>query len=110
MPAAGPGPFCAPAGTQEDLIKSLPTFPGVWIEVERCIDCADHAYCTRHVEERYYQREMEVQGIVESNAEAKDLTWRLAINPGPGAHKANCKKVVYNPYLYAAYAQNPDTR
>eukprot|EP00392_Amoebophrya_sp_AT5.2_P011030 g11105.t1 len=35
-------------------------YNGVWIEIERCVDCHTHEYCTRHVEAKYDDYEQKV--------------------------------------------------
>eukprot|EP00929_Paragymnodinium_shiwhaense_P095564 TRINITY_DN5675_c0_g1_i2.p1 TRINITY_DN5675_c0_g1~~TRINITY_DN5675_c0_g1_i2.p1 ORF type:complete len:1028 (+),score=278.09 TRINITY_DN5675_c0_g1_i2:46-3129(+) len=49
---------------------------GIWIELERCRDCACHQHCTQHVEEKYNSYEKSLR-------EAVCADYPLEVNPGP---------------------------
>ncbi|CAD7971754.1 unnamed protein product [Amoebophrya sp. A25] len=85
-----------------------PPFCGVWIELERCVDCHTHEHCTRHVEAKYDDYEKRLSDLLDTKV-PKGMPYKFVRNPGPKSHGVNCKKSEYNPYLYAAYAQNDDT-
>lgn len=72
-----------------DACNNLQEFTGVWIEIEKCIDCASHEYCTRHVEQKYQSYELNIQSIMEKRVPSA-ATWKFVSNPGPKSHGVNC--------------------
>jgi len=68
---------------------------GVWVELERCKDCRNHAHCTMHDEAKYdgYEKKVEV---------AVGGRWPLEVNPGPKAVGVRFRQVRYNPHLFQA--------
>jgi len=84
-------------------------FAGVWIELERCTDCHSHEYCTRHIEAKYQQYESQVAQILDTKI-PPGKPYKFVCNPGPKSHGVNCKRSDYNPYMYASYSMDQNTR
>eukprot|EP00435_Cladocopium_sp_Y103_P050422 s1349_g15.t1 len=54
---------------------------GAWIEIERCVGCQHHQYCTSHSEEKYDQYQRELTAAVSEASDHQRLP--VEINPGP---------------------------
>lgn len=68
---------------------------GVFVELERCKNCSNHAHCTSHQEEKYDLYEQKVRQALEGCC-------AVEVNPGPKAAGVRFRQVRYNPHLFQA--------
>ena len=63
-----------------DFIKDK-SYRGVWIELEKCNDCADHSYCSRHDESKYNRYQLVfciIVVVIDLKTEIKCTSKKLA--------------------------------
>lgn len=84
---------------------------GVRIEIERCIECDQHEYCTRHQTAKYDAYTNDLTKAV--NGFGRDAP--IETNPGPMRHGINCRRVacgnqIWNNYMWTTMFMDPNTR
>eukprot|EP00746_Dinoflagellata_sp_MGD_P166656 gnl/MRDRNA2_/MRDRNA2_96703_c0_seq1.p1 gnl/MRDRNA2_/MRDRNA2_96703_c0~~gnl/MRDRNA2_/MRDRNA2_96703_c0_seq1.p1 ORF type:complete len:534 (+),score=110.30 gnl/MRDRNA2_/MRDRNA2_96703_c0_seq1:86-1687(+) len=80
---------------------------GIRIELERCVNCEGHQYCTQHREEKYDKYEKALRLGLES---VSDGPFEFVVNPGPKSHGMNCRKIVHNDFLWTTVVMDENTR
>jgi len=80
---------------------------GVRIELERCVGCEGHQYCTKHQEEKYDKYEKTLRLGLESVAGSP---FEFTVNPGPKSHGMNCTKSLHNDFMWTTVVMDPNTR
>eukprot|EP00746_Dinoflagellata_sp_MGD_P042035 gnl/MRDRNA2_/MRDRNA2_20173_c0_seq1.p1 gnl/MRDRNA2_/MRDRNA2_20173_c0~~gnl/MRDRNA2_/MRDRNA2_20173_c0_seq1.p1 ORF type:complete len:594 (+),score=121.56 gnl/MRDRNA2_/MRDRNA2_20173_c0_seq1:72-1784(+) len=88
------------------------SYRGVRIELERCVECENHSYTTRHDGLKYDKYATSVQReLVDRGHSNVPFT----TNPGPQSMGINCMRVksggqVWNQFLWVTMEMDPNTR
>lgn len=80
---------------------------GIRIELERCVNCEQHQYCTKHCEAKYEKYEKALRYGLEAVSEGP---FEFVLNPGPKSHGMTCRKVVHNDFLWTTMVMDQNTR
>jgi len=80
---------------------------GIRIELERCVNCEGHQYCTQHREEKYEKYEKALKLGLEA---VSDGPFDFVLNPGPKSHGMICRKIVHNDFLWTTMKMDENTR
>jgi Ca2+-binding EF-hand superfamily protein len=80
---------------------------GIRIELERCVGCAGHQYCTKHQEEKYDKYEKALRLGLQA---VSDGSFEFLVNPGPKSHGMNCRRTQHNDFMWTTMAMDQNTR
>jgi len=84
-------------------------YRGVWIELEACIECETHQYCTRHQSDKYERYEKDIRSALEQKVRDHPIVFERNVGPDK-AQGMNCRRIDYNKFMWTTMRMNPDTR
>ncbi|CAD7930396.1 unnamed protein product [Amoebophrya sp. A25] len=80
---------------------------GITLELERCKDCANHHWCSNHVEGRYDEYEGKVISAIQEKAgSAAVANLQVQTNPGPKALGMDVKQSPHHSNFYVSMVTN----
>lgn len=84
-------------------------YRGIIIEIEKCLDCDSHQWCTRHQSIKYDNYEKGFKEAFDSKAQRV----QVQVNPGPHTRGVKCRSAApgeANPVLFTTMVMDPNTR